>query len=94
MADSVALYGAGRFGETTRVLEQALRYEEHFPALDPRLPQTLHALGFVYQQQGRYAEAARLYLRAIPLFERFGPAGHKALLLSMDNLDRGVPGGP
>jgi tetratricopeptide (TPR) repeat protein len=86
IARSGPLYEAGRFGDATRVLETAVHYAEHFPALDPRLPTTIHALGFLYQEQGKYAEATNLYLRAILLWERLGPGHRDALLQSMDNL--------
>jgi tetratricopeptide (TPR) repeat protein len=86
IADSGPLYEQGRFSEAARVLEKAVHYAEHFGALDPRLPTTIHALAFLYQQQRKYAEATRLYLRAIQLWEMIGPAQHNALLQSTDNL--------
>jgi hypothetical protein len=45
---------AGRFAETACVLEEAVHYAEHFPALDVRLPDTIHTLAFVDQQMGKY----------------------------------------
>jgi tetratricopeptide (TPR) repeat protein len=86
IADSGPLYEGGHLGEAARVLEKAVKHAEHFAALDPRLPTTIHALAFLYQQQSKYAEAKRLYLRAIDLWERIGPGQHSALLQSTDNL--------
>lgn len=86
IAESGPLYEQGRFSEASHVLEKAVHYAEHFEALDPRLPTTIHALAFLYQQQSKYAEATSLYLRAIQLWERIGPAQHDALLRSTDNL--------
>jgi tetratricopeptide (TPR) repeat protein len=86
IADSGPLYEQGHISETARVLEKAVHAAEHLPALDPRLPSTIHALGFMYQEQGNYAQATRMYLRAIRLWERIGPSQHDALLRSTDNL--------
>jgi tetratricopeptide (TPR) repeat protein len=86
MADSGPPYEAGRLAEATRVLEKALGYAQHFAPNDPRLPTTLHALGFLYQQQGKYVAAASQYRRAIRLWKQMGPEQHDALLMSTDNL--------
>jgi hypothetical protein len=54
MAESGPLYEAGRWDEATKILERALEYARHFAPLDPRLARTIHAVGFLYQQQGKY----------------------------------------
>jgi tetratricopeptide (TPR) repeat protein len=86
LAESGRLYAAGNFSEAERALATAVRDAEQFPALDSRLPGTLHALAFLYQEQGKYPEAIASYTRAIHLWEKIGPSQHKALLLSIDNL--------
>ena len=86
LADSGPLYDQGHFREAARTLEKAVHCAERFPALDPRLPTTIHALAFMYQEHGDYAEATGLYLRAIQLWEKIGPSRHAALLKSTDNL--------
>jgi len=86
MAESGPLYEAGRLDEATKVLERALEYARHFAPGDPRLARTIHAVGFLYQQQGKYSAAASQYRRAIHLWEQIGPQQHDALLQSTDNL--------
>jgi tetratricopeptide (TPR) repeat protein len=86
IADSGPLYEAGRFDDAALVLEKAVRYAERFAPLDPRLPTTVHALAFLYQQQGKSAEAGHFYLWAIDLWKRIGSSQRDALLLSIDNL--------
>jgi tetratricopeptide (TPR) repeat protein len=86
MAEGGRLYDAGHLSEAAHVLEKAVHYAEHFAALDPRLPSSLHDLGFIYQTQSQYAEATRCYLRAIHLWERIGPSTHSSLMNTIDNL--------
>jgi hypothetical protein len=86
IAVSGRLYEEGRLSEAERVLEKAVHYTKRFTALDLRLPTTVHALGFLYQEQSKYAEAKGCYLRAIHLWERIGPTQRDALLQSIDNL--------
>lgn len=86
IAASGPLYEEGNFREAARVLEEAVHYAERFPALDRRRPRTIHALAFLYQEQGRYTEAANLYLRAIRLWQQIGPTAQEDLLQSTDNL--------
>lgn len=86
IADSGPLYEEGHFREATEALEKALRHAERFGPLDVRLPTTIHALGFLYQEQGKYSKAANLYSRAIHLWERIGPDQHDAILQSTGNL--------
>jgi hypothetical protein len=59
IADSGPLYEEGWFSEAAQALEKAVRYAELAP-LDPRLPRTINALGFLYQEQGIYSKAAVL----------------------------------
>jgi tetratricopeptide (TPR) repeat protein len=86
MAESGLLYEEGRLDEATKVLERALEYARHFAPRDPRLARTIHTLGFLYQEQGKYSAAAGQYRRAIHLWEQMDHEQHDALLLSMDNL--------
>jgi tetratricopeptide (TPR) repeat protein len=86
LAESGRLYEEGRFNEAERVLSKAVHYAEQFAELDHRLPTTIHALGFLYQEQCKYAEAKACYLRAIHLWQRIGPTQHDALSKSIDNL--------
>jgi tetratricopeptide (TPR) repeat protein len=86
MADSGPLYEAGRLAEATKVLEKALENARHFAPRDPRLARTIHTLGFLYQEQGKYSAAASQYRQAIHLWDQIGPHQHDALLESTDNL--------
>jgi tetratricopeptide (TPR) repeat protein len=43
-------------------------------------------LGFVYQQQSKYVEAERLFLRALPILERTYPNGHTELAVCLHGL--------
>jgi tetratricopeptide (TPR) repeat protein len=86
VAESGPLYDEGRFTEAALALQKAIHCAEHFAALDRRLPVTIHALGFIYQKQGKYSQAAGLYLRAIQLWQKIGPSEDDALLKSVDNL--------
>jgi tetratricopeptide (TPR) repeat protein len=81
-----SLYEQGRLREAAQVLEKAVAHAERLPGLDARLPASIHALAFVYQQQGNYAQATSAYWRAIHLWEKFGPSQKDALRKSIDNL--------
>jgi len=86
LADGGRLYEHGHFNEAERAMQQAVEYAEQFPPLDPRLPSTIHALGFLYQEQGKLAEAKACYVRAIHLWQKIGPAEHQALSKTLDNM--------
>jgi hypothetical protein len=68
--------------EATRALEKAVRCAEHLPA-DRRLSKSLHALAFLYREQGKHRVAASLYLRVIGLWQKMGAAGHDGLTQSL-----------
>jgi len=51
LAESARLYEDGRFPEAENILAEAVRRAQHFTPLDPRLPTTIYALGFLYQVQ-------------------------------------------
>jgi tetratricopeptide (TPR) repeat protein len=60
---------AGRYAAAAAEFERALAEAEGFPKTDWRFSVTLHNLGVVYRQLGRYPEAERCYRRAIEAFE-------------------------
>jgi tetratricopeptide (TPR) repeat protein len=64
---------AGQYAASAAEFEAALAQAEHFPQTDWRLPATLHNLGAVYGQLGRFSDAGRLLRRAIGIFERWQP---------------------
>ena len=86
LEESNRFYEQGRIAEAIPVMERAVHQGEHFGPLDPRLPITLNALGYLNQLQSNYAEAARLFLRAIHLWEKIGPAYASSKNKSVDNL--------
>lgn len=86
LAESDRLYAAGNLTDAERALADAVRCAEQFPGLDSRLPATVHALAFVYQEQAKYPEAIKNYVRAIHLWEKISPSQHTGMLLSIDNL--------
>jgi tetratricopeptide (TPR) repeat protein len=64
---------AGQYAASAAEFEAALAEAEHFSQSDWRLPATLHNLGAVYGQLGRFSDAGRLLRRAIGIFERWQP---------------------
>ncbi|HKE29067.1 MAG TPA: tetratricopeptide repeat protein [Bryobacteraceae bacterium] len=77
-----ALDRAGQYAASAVEFEMALAVAEHFLKTDWRLPVTLHNLGVVYRQLGRYPDAERCYQRASAIFERSQPE-RKAELASL-----------
>ena len=63
------LYIDGRLREVEECLMKALNVAETFEPNDVRLPQTLTLLGTAVWNLGKPAEAERLYLRALRLWE-------------------------
>jgi tetratricopeptide (TPR) repeat protein len=61
---------AGSIREEEKCLLQALDEAHQFEPNDVRLPQTLGRLGTAAWNLGKHAEAERLYLRALRLWER------------------------
>jgi tetratricopeptide (TPR) repeat protein len=86
IAEGGRLYQDGRVAEASRAFQKAVGCARHFGALDPRFSTTLHALAFLYREQGKYQEAAQLYQRVIRLREKMGPAAKAALAQSIDEL--------
>jgi tetratricopeptide (TPR) repeat protein len=96
-----ALDRAGHYAASAAEFETALIAAAHFSKTDRRLPVTLHNLGVVYRQLGRYPDAERCYQRASAIFERSQPERKAelasilfdlgALYLTMGELSRAEP---
>jgi len=84
--ESIRMYKEGRLAEAEQTMSRAAEIANRFTPGDPRLPETLHMLGFLYQEHGKLAEAKACYLRAVHLWERLGPAHHQQLSKTIDNL--------
>jgi tetratricopeptide (TPR) repeat protein len=78
------LEARGLYEDAAREFGTALPEAERLGGSDARLAITLHNLGAVYRELGRYPEAERSYVRAIALFEKNGPPS--ALANSLNNL--------
>jgi tetratricopeptide (TPR) repeat protein len=91
------LYGEGRYDESIRLLEQALRLiervypKESYPHGDSDLADILSNLAYLHRVRGDYGAARPLYERALAMNEGLYPKdkypkGHPDLALSLDNL--------
>lgn len=81
-----ALELQGKYAAAVSEFEAALPAATAFGADDWRLPITLHNLGTVYRETGRYADAERCYRRAIAIFETHQPARKAELAGTLNNL--------
>jgi tetratricopeptide (TPR) repeat protein len=61
---------AGNYKEAAVEYEAAMRIADKFDANDSRIPTTWNKLAVVYDSLGRYADAGRLYRRALTWVER------------------------
>jgi tetratricopeptide (TPR) repeat protein len=89
------LYGAGKYDESTRLLEKALTLRERlypegrYPDGHPELAQNLTALGFLRAAQGEDAKALPYYERALAMRQKlYGryKDGHPELASSLSDL--------
>jgi len=81
-----ALEHQGKYAAAVSEFEAALPAATAFGADDWRLPITLHNLGTVYRETGRYADAERCYRRAIAIFETHQLARKAELAGTLNNL--------
>ena len=70
MDTATAAYRAGDYRAAATHNEAALREAQSFDADDPRVAPTLDFLALLYEKQGRFAEAERLYRRLLGIREK------------------------
>jgi tetratricopeptide (TPR) repeat protein len=81
-----ALEREGHYQAAAQEFEAALALAGQAESSSGELPLTLHNLGVVYRELGRYFEAERCYLRAIAIFEGQQPGRSLELAASLENL--------
>jgi tetratricopeptide (TPR) repeat protein len=81
-----ALEREGQYAAASREFSAALAEAERLGPDDWRLPLTLHNLGAVDRELGRYAEAEQCYRRAIAIWEQRHPKRTLELASSLYNL--------
>src|SRR5439155_696135 len=70
----------GRLGDAEQLYAAAIAKTQGFDEKDRRIEQSLTALGDLHGAQGRYADAARFYDRALTALEKALPAGDPGLV--------------
>lgn len=82
---NLATVTGGKEGELLH--KRALEiWEKALPAGHPKIANTLSNLAYIYQGQGRLAEAEPLIVRALEMREKALPAGHPDIALGLNNL--------
>jgi tetratricopeptide (TPR) repeat protein len=81
-----ALERDGHYADSAPEFEFALVEAERLGPADWRLPMTLHNLGAVNRELGRYSEAERYYQRAISIWQSNHPKLVRELACSLHNL--------
>ncbi len=76
----------GRYAEAEDSLLTALEEAKNFEPEDPRLGISLDNLTNVYNAQGKYAEAERLYQRALAIVEKALGPEHLDVAVILNNL--------
>ncbi|HWN56116.1 MAG TPA: tetratricopeptide repeat protein, partial [Methylomirabilota bacterium] len=76
----------GRLGDAEQLYAVAIAKTQGFDEKDLRIEQSLTALGELYGAQGRYADAARFYDRALTALEKALPAGDPGLVPGLNRL--------
>ncbi len=84
-AAGIEAYQRGDYAEAEKRWSAALKEAEGFGPQDPRLATSLNNLGFLYQAQGRYAEAEPLYQRALAIKEKALGPEHPSVATSLEN---------
>jgi len=76
----------GRLGDAEQLYAAAIAKTQGFDEKDRRIEQSLTALGDLHGAQGRYADAARFYDRALTALEKALPAGDPGLVPGLNRL--------
>ena len=90
----IELYQQGKYIEATNIFERVLEIRKRiYPEDHPDVATSLNNLAFLYNNQGRYADAEPLYIEATNLFERvleirkqIYPEEHPYVATSLNNL--------
>ncbi len=85
MADATKAYQRADYAEAERLLLVALQEAEKFGQQDPRLAISHLALGTVYLEQGRYAEAEPLLQRSLAIMEQALGPEHPNVAQGLEN---------
>ena len=76
----------GQVAEAERLYLGAVKQAESFGAADPRLAQSLTALGLFYREQGRLREASPVLHRALSVTEQSVPADDARLVAPLNSV--------
>ena len=82
----VTAYGSGDYRTAGARFEAALIEAQAFRGDDARLGLTQQWLGYVYQTQGRYADAEPMYRRSLAIYEKVLGRDHPDVADSLNNL--------
>ena len=85
MEDGTKAYQQRRYADAEKSFQSALKEAEGFGQEDLRLALTLNNLAFLYQAQGKYAEAEPLYKRSLAIWERTLGPEHPNVAQSLEN---------
>jgi len=86
MNAGAAAYQRGDYNSAAASLTAALKEAESFGEADQRLAVTLNNLASLYETQGRYAEAERLYRRSLEIYEKALGPDHPSVGTLLNNL--------
>ena len=86
MEDGTKAYQQRRYADAEKSFQSALKEAEGFGQEDLRLALTLNNLAFLYQAQGKYAEAEPLYKRSLAIWEKALGPQHLHVATSLNNL--------
>ncbi len=78
-------YQQGNYAEAEKQLSAALQEAEKFGPEDPRLSATLNNLAWLYDDQGKYAEAEPLYKRSLAILEKALGQEHSNVATTLEN---------
>ncbi|MBI4463998.1 MAG: tetratricopeptide repeat protein [Acidobacteria bacterium] len=75
----------GEFEQMEIKLKEAMKYAEKFEPNDMRLALTLNYLGWLYQNQGKYAEAEAPTQRVLAVLEKSVAPEHPLIAQALEN---------
>lgn len=85
-AEGIRAFTSGDKETARRHLQTACQLAESFGGRDPRLAKSLGELAELHRQQGDLAQAERLLIRSIEIFEKLGDHHHPDLAPQLNNL--------
>src|SRR5262249_51903573 len=86
MIEANRLTRLGQYPEAEKLYLEQARIAESFEPGDIRLAKVWNNLGALYHQMGRFADAERLYRKALPTYEALQGAARVAYASVLNNL--------